>query len=108
MFHIEFMGSTTNHKSTSQKYSGKSKFLIGEISPLQNSTKSKILALNWKDNSVESNIVQIISSKQKILGKEFKQTCHTKFGVCTIETKLVIYLLQGHLEMIIIKLLELL
>lgn len=62
---------------------------------------------NLKVNLAGYNLVQITNFKQKILGEESKLIYLIKFGVCTTEIKLVTFLLQEHLEMTVLVLLEL-
>lgn len=59
-----------------------------------------MLGQTWKGNLAEFNSVQTTNSKLKMLGEEFKHSCHLKFGVSTTETKLVISQHQEHIEII--------
>lgn len=62
-----------------------------------------MLDLILKVSLVEFNLVLITNLKPKMHGEESKQLSHIKFGVCTIEMKLEIFLHQELLEMIMKK-----
>lgn len=104
---IEFMESIMSLKSIFLKLLDKYKFHTGVILQLQSFIKLKTLDLIWKVSLVESNIVQITNLKPKMHGEESKQLSHIKFGVCTLEMKLVIFPHQELLGMTIKKLLKL-
>ena len=97
-----------NHKLCLHKYKELLKYLIGEILLLLNSIKLKIQDLVLKDNLVEFNLVHKINSKLKMPLKVYKHNFLTKFGVYIIEIRLEIFQHLVLIEMIWIKLLNLL
>ena len=97
---ILFTESIMNPKSSSLRLRESLKFLIGEISPLQNSTNWRMWARLSKENSAEFSLAPKITLKPRMLGKESKLNFLTKSEDYTIETKLETSPLRKHTKII--------